>query len=291
MELMVSILMAVCFMGLAYVLISALSSGAEVYSGAYSTKTAREFEDLFVFVPPRRIAEAGWACAVAAFLTVFMLTGNMTSLPGFVTGFFLGAGAAAVALRLPRKAVGFLKKRRLTRFNEQLVDTLLSMSNALKAGFSISQAFENVAKAGDKPISQEFSLFLQQTRIGVSFSDALTNMERRVSSEDLTLVVSAIETARRTGGNLTEVLENISRTIRERMRIERRIRTLTAQGRLQGWIVGSMPVVIGIALWIIDPKTMVPFVHSTIGMVIIGVVVVLLAAGAKVIRKIITIDV
>ena len=81
------------------------------------------------------------------------------------------------------------------------------MSNALKAGFSITQAFESVVKDGENPIAQEFDVLLQQTRVGVSFSDALVNMEKRVGSDDLSLVVVAIETARKTGGNLTEVFE------------------------------------------------------------------------------------
>jgi len=112
-----------------------------------------------------------------------------------------------------------------------------------------------------------------------------------VGSDDLTLVVVAIETARRTGGNLTEIFERISSTIRERLRIERRIKTLTAQQRLQGIVVGCMPVIITAALMIVDPEMMIPFLHSTIGLVIVGVVALLILCGALVIRKIIRIDV
>jgi tight adherence protein B len=165
------------------------------------------------------------------------------------------------------------------------------MSNALKAGFSITQAVESVVKEGQNPIAQEFSLFLQETRVGVGFSEALNNLDRRVGSDDLTLVVMAIDTARKTGGNLTEIFEKIASTIRERLRIEGRIRTLTAQGRLQGWIVGAMPVIIGIAMMIVDPTLMLPFLHSRVGLVVIGAVAVLILAGGLVIRKIIRIDI
>jgi len=149
----------------------------------------------------------------------------------------------------------------------------------------------SIVREGQKPIAQEFDLCLQQTRIGVSFSDGLSRMESRVESEDLTLVVLAIETARRTGGNLTEILEKIAKTIRDRIRIQNRIKTLTAQGRLQGLVVGAMPVVIAIALLILDPQLMLPFLQSLVGAAVVLAVAVLVACGALIIRKIINIDI
>jgi tight adherence protein B len=279
------------FAGLAYVLFSALFSGAEVYSGRYSADTAREFEDIFVFIPPRKIAEVGWAASGVAFLLVFFLTASFHSAGGLVTGVTLGSIAAAAALQAPRLLLRHLKSRRRHRFNTQLVDTLVSMSNALKAGFSILQTFESVTKTGENPIAQEFGLFLQQTRVGVSFSEALRDLESRVGSDDLTLVVQSIENARQTGGNLTEIFEKIAATIRERMRIEERIRTLTAQGRLQGIIVGAMPAVIMLALLVVDPDLMKPFLHSPIGLATCGGVIILVTCGGLLIRKIIRIDV
>lgn len=284
-------LFTISFTGLTYVLMQAVMSGAEAYSGAYAEDTAKQFEDIFLFIPPRRIAEAGWAIAAATFITVFLLTGTLTSLRGCLAGLLFGTVAGLLALKAPSWLLGLLRRRRLRRFNLQLVDTLVGMSNALKAGFSITQAFESVVRDGENPIAQEFYVFLQQTRVGVSFGDALHNLEMRVGSDDLTLTVRAIETARKTGGNLTEIFEKISATIRERMRIEGRIRTLTAQGRLQGMVVGAMPVFIGIALMIVDPEMMIPFIHSLAGLAVMGVVMILILCGALVIRKIVNIDV
>lgn len=277
--------------GLAYILMQALSSGAEVYAGTYSERTAREFEDVFLFVPPRRIAEAGWAAGGFFFVVFFLLTGSFTSVKGALMGLICGGLFGGLALCAPKWILVVLKMRRLRRFNEQLVDTLISMSNALKAGFSIMQAFESVVKEGQNPIAQEFEVFLQETRVGVTFTDALMNLERRVGSEDMTLVAMAIETARKTGGNLTEILEKISATIRERMRIENRIRTLTAQGRLQGIVVGAMPIVVGVALTAIDPGLMMPFFHSVAGILTVVAVVFLLLGGMHFIRKIVSIDI
>ena len=279
------------FAGLGYLLVGAVAAGADAYSGAYAEDTARQFEDIFLFIPPRRIAELAWATAGPCFVITFFLTGGPTSLSGAAIGAFFGLVVGGLALLAPRHLLQFLKRRRLTRFNVQLGDVLVSMSNALKAGFSITQAFESVVRDGENPIAQEFSVLLQQTRVGMSFSDALASLETRVGSEDLTLVIAAIETARKTGGNLTEIFEQISATIRERLRIERRIRTLTAQQRLQGIVVGFMPVIIIAALMVVDPGMMIPFLHSTIGLAVIAVVTVLILCGALVIRKIIRIDV
>ena len=291
MPVLISCLFGASFMGLSYVLIRALGSGAEAYSGTYSEDTAREFEDVFLFIPPRRIAELGWTSAIACFIVVFFLTGSLTSLRGFGIGLVFASLFSGLALRIPRQILVILKKRRLIRFNTQLGDTLVSMSNALKAGFSIPQAFDAVVRDGENPIAQEFSVFLQQTRVGVSFADALNNLDRRVGSEELTLVVRAIETARKTGGNLTEIFERIASTIRERLRIERRIRTLTAQGRLQGIVVSCMPLIIGFALMLVEPQMMRGFLHSPLGVVVLIAVALLIVSGGLLIRKIVKIDV
>lgn len=281
------------FGGLAWVLLLALGSGAQAYAGTYSEKTARAFEDLFLFIPPRRIAEIGWAAAFAMSLVCFLLSGGIT---GSVSGIFarlalcVGFGGAPMLL-LPGYLLVWLRKRRRERFNIQLIDALANMGNALKSGFSIMQAFEHVVENGENPIAQEFETFLHQTRVGVGFSEALQNLDQRVGSDDLTLMILSIETARRTGGNLTEIFENISLTLRERIRIENRIHTLTAQGRLQGIIVGSMPLAIGFVLNLIQPELFKPFLQSTLGLVLIAVVAVLLVAGALSIRSIIRIDV
>lgn len=290
-HLTICTLFMLTFGGLSYMLLQALLSGAETYSGRYSADTARQFEDLFVFIPPRRIAEAGWAAAALVFMGVFLLTASLSSRQGVVIGLTLGLLSGAAALQAPRALLSVLRQRRLHRFNVQLVDTLVNMSNALKAGFSILQAFESIARNGENPIAQEFDLFLQQTRVGVNFSEALRNLEERVPSDDLSLCVQSIEVARQTGGNLTEVFEKIAATIRERMRIENRIRTLTAQGRLQGIIVGVMPLVILFALLVVDPDLMKPFLHSAIGIATMIGVAILVTCGGLLIRKIIRIDV
>jgi tight adherence protein B len=282
---------ACCVGGLIYAMLRTLLSEAEQLSAAHTERTTRQLEDLFLFISPKRVAEAGWASSALGFLLAFLLAGGFQSTVRFAVGVGFGIIAGLAGFQVPALIVRFLRARRLRRFNLQLVDTLMNMSNALKAGFSITQAFESVVRDGENPIAQEFDVFLQQTRVGVSFSEALQNLDQRVGSEDLTLVIQAIEATRKTGGNLTEIFEKIASTIRERLRIENRIRTLTAQQRLQGIVVGAMPAIIGVALMIVDPSLMGPFIHSTGGKIVIGVVVVLVTLGGLWIRKIVRIDI
>ena len=289
---MIIVLTGVCFAGLASVTLRAFSSGATAYSGTYSTKTARQFEDIFLFIPPRRIAEIGWICAACASLLIFLIIGGISgSASAVLVKSAIALFFGALMLLAPAKILVVLRDRRRQRFNVQLVEALTNMGNALKSGFSIIQSIEHVVENGENPISEEFGTMLHQTRVGVGFQEAMRNMESRVGSDDLTLVVLSIETARRTGGNLTEIFANISHTIQERLRIENRIRTLTAQGRLQGIILSAMPICLGIVLSIIQPGMMQPFLHSLTGIVVIVAVVILLTCGALSIRKIIKIDV
>lgn len=185
----------------------------------------------------------------------------------------------------------YLDNRRRDRFNQQLPEALATMSNALRAGFSISQAFDSVVEQGEKPMSEEFAILQQQLKIGMSFEDALESLSERVGSEDLTLVTTAILISRRTGGNVTEIFDKISETIRGRMRIERKVKSLTAQGRLQGIVVSAMPIFLGIAMTILKPKLMIPFLTSFVGILSVLAMCALVTLGWLIIRKIIRIDV
>jgi tight adherence protein B len=140
-------------------------------------------------------------------------------------------------------------------------------------------------------MSEEFRILQQQLRIGMSFEDALESLSQRVGSDDLTLVTTAILISRKTGGNVTEIFDKISETIRGRMRIERKVKSLTAQGRLQGVIVSLMPVFLGVIMTVIKPKTMIPFLTSMTGLVSIAVMTVLIVLGWLMIRKIIKVEV
>ena len=204
------------FTGFAGLFAAALHEGTNAYAAQMGAETSRQFEDVFLFVTPKKIAQLGRLAALAAFFLFFIPLFSFTNLASTAAGAFV--------FTLPARYVRLLRARRRVKFNEQLVDALGTMSNALRAGFSINQAFESVAESGEKPIAQEFTVLLQQMRIGLPFEDALASLDRRVASDDLTLVCTAIDIARKTGGNLTDIFDKISATIRARLRIERRVR-------------------------------------------------------------------
>lgn len=287
----IPLLYLVCFSGLTYYIMRIIRLGAESYNKAYTQETARQFADIFLFIPSRRIAELAWSAAVLVFLLLSLVFGDFSSPAGTLRGLIIGGIAAGLALSAPRWYLAILRHRRLELFNEQLVEALITMSNSLRSGSSIIQAFEHIVRQNLSPISQEFNLFVQETRLGVRFEEALANLNDRVNSEDLTIMIRAIEIARQTGGNLTEVFDKISAIIRERIRIQKRILALTSQGRLQGIIVGLMPVLLAFAMLVMDPKMILAFFTSPIGIIVAVVAVIFETAGALMIRKIINVDI
>ncbi|MCF7817138.1 MAG: type II secretion system F family protein [Kiritimatiellales bacterium] len=284
-------LFALCAALLVYVFLSGLHEVEESYVSEYNADTARQFEDLFLFIPSAKILRFTHIVAGIVFLFLFMIAGDVFSLAGIVRGTVAGLLGAVLIYFVPRFVLRLMKRRRVERFNAQLSNALNGMSNALKAGFSIQQAFESIVQEKENPIAQEFGMFLQQLRVGVKFEDALDDMDRRMDSEDLTLMIQSIGIARQTGGNLTEVFDRIAETIRERRRVEGKIKSLTAQGRIQGRVVGAMPVVLGLVLYMLDPQMMLTFLRAPAGIVVLFTVVIMEICGALLIRKIVDIDV
>jgi tight adherence protein B len=290
MLILIPLLYGGCFFFFGYHLLAGLREAME--GGDSSSQAAsRELEALFLFIPAQRIASLSHSAGLLAFFTGFLVFGNPMQPEGLLGGLVAGFFLYFLVQLVPRVVIKVLRTRRMEMFNRQLVEALSTMSNSLRAGFSIQQAFETIVQENRKPIAQEFGVFVQQTRVGVRFEDALTNMEERVGSEDLTLMVRAIEIARQTGGNLTEVFDTIASTIRERSRIEGKIKSMTAMGRLQGIVVGLIPVFLLVAMTLLDPQMMIGFFTNLMGIAILILVVILLTAGFLVIRKIVNIEV
>lgn len=272
-------------------LAAAFAEGAATAAGTYEREMTQSLEAMFLFVPAKRLVDLGWMAAAFVFLLAMLPFCRLEPVWVVPAGLCVAGALASGAFFLPRLVVRHLRVRRLERFNLQLLEALPTMANALRAGFSINQAFDSVAQGTSGPIQQEFSLMLHQMQVGVSFSDALAELDRRVGSEDLTLVCTAIDIARRSGGNLTEIFETIAQTIRARLRIAQHVKSLTAQGRLQGLIIGAMPFLLAAGLAIFKPKLMLPFICSLPGALTLLAVCALVASGGWMIRKIVTIDV
>jgi tight adherence protein B len=176
-------------------------------------------------------------------------------LPALRNPLFLVVGAL-IGFLLPRFWLSRRKAGRLNAFNKQLPDTITLLANALRAGSSFLQAIELVVRESRPPISTEFSRVIREVNLGLPFEQALENMVRRVRSDDLELMATAISIQHTVGGNLAEILDSIAYTIRERVRIKGEIRTLTAQQRLSGYVVGFLPIGLAGFLFIAAPNFM-----------------------------------
>jgi len=191
----------------------------------------------------------------------------------------------------PRVYLGVRRSARLKAFNEQLSDALNLMVNSLRAGYSVTQAMEVIANEMPAPISEEFGRAIFELQLGVDFDTAMANLLRRMPSQDMDLVITAMSVQREVGGNLAEVLDAISFTIRERVRIKGELKTLTAQGRITGLVITFLPFVLGGFIYLVNPDFMSVLFTDPCGWVMIGISLILIALGYFVISKIVSIEV
>jgi tight adherence protein B len=185
----------------------------------------------------------------------------------------------------------FQQTRRTRAFEGQLGDTIVLLSNALKAGLSFAQAMNTVAKNASPPISEEFGRATREIALGIPVDDALFHMVQRNKSEDFDLMVTAVQIQRVVGGNLAEILDTIAFTIRERVRIHGEIRTITAQARLSGMIITLLPVGLALFLFFVQPSYFAPMVHQALGWVMLAVGAFSILVGTAIIQKIVRIQV
>jgi tight adherence protein B len=226
---------------------------------------------------------------VMMFLSLFLpaLRNPLFLLVGIVMGFFL-----------PRIWLARRRNGRLGAFNKQLPDTITLIANALRAGSSFLQAIELVVRETRPPISTEFSRVIREVNLGLPFEQALENMVRRVRSDDLELMATAISIQHQVGGNLAEILDSIAYTIRERIRIKGEIRTLTAQQRLSGYVVAGLPIGLASFLFVAAPGFMDPMfddraslIGLPAGVIVLALGGVMMFIGFMLIRKIVDIEV
>jgi len=248
---------------------------------ALETSTKTTLADMFIFLDPTQIFYYNVAALVILPTLVWLFTNN----PVFVTF------TAVATLVLPKYYIKSLSTKRLKRFEEQLPDALLMVSGAMRAGASLNVALESMVKEQKPPLSQEFELMLREQRLGVDFDTALVNMEKRNPLQDFSLVVSGLRISREVGGNLAEILESLSATLREKATMEGKIRSLTAQGKMQGIIMSCLPLLMMAALNWIEPVAMGTMFTTLFGWVTLSVILVMITIGYLFIRKITDIDV
>lgn len=251
------------------------------YRSSFTERAKFQVQEFFLFIDPKKLFVANLAIMALGAMLAWIATGTaIISVPVFFS----------LAL-LPRLLYAWMRKRRLRLFEEQLPDALMMLSGGLRAGVGMSSAIAQLVAEAQPPLAQEFALMLREQRLGVTLEQSLNNLARRVPTQTTTLVVSAMRIASETGGGLAETLERTANTIRSRLQMEGKIGALTAQGKLQAWVVGMLPVALMLILNKMEPEAMNLLWHSRLGWATLVVIAFLEFMGVYVIRKIIAIDV
>ena len=196
----------------------------------------------------------------------------------------------AVGFLAPPLVMAYLQRRRQTMFNEQLTGMLQLLSNSLKTGYAIDRALETVASKSQPPVSTEFERVATEITLGTSVEDALSALLLRINSPDLEFIVTAILLHTRVGGNLAEVLDTISDTLRDRLQTKRDMSVLTAQSRASASIITGLPILLALGLYVFVPGYFAPMTSTFIGYVLLGVAAVLIVIGNVLIQRMTALD-
>lgn len=262
-----------------------LARASVVFWGRYQetfTEQARfNLADLFLFMDTRGLFRLNIVAMVLVPALLWLVTGNL----------LLAVAALVLIVVLPKKVYALLRQRRIDKIQQQLPDGLMMVAGSMRAGLGFTPALESLARDVEPPLAQEFALVLREQRMGVKLDDALQHFNDRVPVQDVTLFVSAVGISREVGGNLAESLASLAETLRRRLIMEGKVKSLTAQGRLQGIVMAMMPVGLIGFLSFAYPDTMHAMYHTPMGWVVIGIAAVMEYLGYRMCRKIMSIDI
>lgn len=253
----------------------------ENYKETFTSTASSNMSDMFMNVDPNQLFMMNLGAIVVLPVLTWLIT---TDIPATLT--MLG-----VIILLPSIIYRSIRNKRLKRFEQQLPDGLAMISGAMRAGASLNVALEGMVKEQPAPLSQEFELFLKEQRLGVEFEVSLKNMEERIPIQDFNMLVTALLINREVGGNLAETMETLGETLRRKEMMEGKIQGLTAQGRLQGVVMTGLPIFLGVLLNFMEPEAMSKLWTTTIGWIVLTIVIMMEAAGYFIISKITSIDV
>lgn len=249
----------------------------------------------FIRIPERvqnDIIASGIVMRIEEFVMVWI---SLVFFPSILVYIFGGSALVCVCIAfvmalLPPLYIKMKRQKRLALFGVQLGDALPLIANGLRAGFSFEQALGSVAKDMPDPISQEVSKACRELAMGVPLEKVLTSLTERTENKDLQFLTSAVLIQRKVGGNLADILETISATIQERIRMKNRIKTLTAQGKYSGYLIGAVPAFLYVAFSIISPSYMSVMYTTTYGYILTVVAITLEIVAFVIIKKMITLE-
>lgn len=247
----------------------------------FTRETGFHLRELFLFVDPARLYALILSLTALGGGGVWLVTGSVT----------LALAVSLLMALSPGLVFRWLRSRRLEQIEQQLPDALQMLAGTTRAGLSLPAAMRQITTELRPPLSQEFMLVQHEQRLGVSLDDALENLALRVPAQPIKLMVSAMRIANETGGGLAETLERTAHTLRSQHAMDLKIRALTAQGTLQAWVVGLLPLFL---LWVLnhmEPDAMALLWTTRLGWGVIAVVLIMEFIGVLLIRRIVAIDI
>ena len=252
-----------------------------LFEKEFTRNADHQLSRLFLFADPRRVFWGYIILFIASIPLIWVVTNSIVLV-------LLFAGALIFA---PKLLIKILNQRRKQTLDTQLPDVLDQISGSMIAGSTFVNAVQHMVDENSGPVEQEFTLFLRELRVGNRLEEALDNLGERVGSEDMDLVVGAVLIARDVGGNLAETFSRLANTLRRKQDMEKKIKALTSQGVLQGWVVCALPFMMLVLLQFIEPDAVHAFWTSLLGWIFFGIVLILEILGGVFIRNIVRIDI
>jgi tight adherence protein B len=281
MEALLSLLFAGIAAGAAWFFTNVFGKAAAEYRKHFNERASRNLTAMFLFIEADKLFIMTVLVSIAVFLLALILFGNL-----YVALLF--AFAAGIS---PQWILRVLHRKRIDQAIAQLPDSLMSLASGMRSGQSLQQSLETVVSFEKGVVAQEFGLFLRELRVGIGFAEALDNLYARLPRTEVQLMCAAMKIARETGSNLAETLERIASTLRSKQQMEGKIRSLTAQGRLQGLVMAALPALLTLALFKMEPQEMRYLFTTWYGWTVVTVIVAFDLMGYFFIRRLVDIDV
>ena len=273
-------LVSFAFFCVAWVLFGVGQSLFKLYQQKFYLQVDKGLRDVVVMMDPGQVFTYTLLAALIVVPIVF-----------FVVNIVMALIVAAIILLAPTVVLKMMKKRRSDEFVEQLPDALAAISSSLRSGLNLVKAFQQVVKNQPQPLAQEFAQVLVEYRVGTDLNDSLDDLAKRIDRQDILLMNSAIKISRSVGGNLADTLETLSKTLREKSKVEGKIKALTSMGQAQGTLATFFPVFIGYVFYKIEPEAMSLLFISKLGWIWLGVMAFMAAMAYVMIRKIVNVDI
>jgi len=266
---------------LGYTSFEAVNLGYKKYKESYERKVSGELQKNFLAYSPEDFYKLNVLSTLGLGVIGYVVFEN------FVMACFF----AALGYFIPKAFLMATAKKRAEKLELQLIDALHVLANSVSAGLTLTQACEVVVKQLTPPVSQEFGLLVNENRLGVPLDQAMENMAKRIKSNNFDLLVTSIVIARQTGGNIAEIFKQLAESIKEIMRLEGKVKALTAQGKMQGFVLGGLPFGITAIMYGISPEMISPLFTTVQGSFILVLAFIFWAIGIYLVRKVINVDI